>query len=165
MTSPPTTLGTDQGGLDVPEDAWRPRRRRRRVIGLVIVVLVVAAGAWVAIANPFSSKPSSAAGGASDNAYPTSLQAVQRENLSSQTEVSGTLAYAGATDIVLPAGTAPSELVQAQDAVAMAQQALGADESALQTAQRQMSPTHKPSPRPRRRSRRLMRPSHLTRPA
>ena len=132
MTAPPATVA-DQGDLEVPEDTWRSRRRRH-LIGLIIVVLVIAAGAWVAIANPFVSKPA-AAGGVSDNAYPTSLQAVEREDLSSQTEVSGTLTYAGATDIVLPAGTAPSELSQAQDAVAMAEQALGADKSALQTAQ------------------------------
>ena len=132
MTAPPATVA-DQGDLEVPEDTWRSRRRRH-LIGLIIVVLVIAAGAWVAIANPFVSKPA-AGGGVSDNAYPTSLQAVEREDLSSQTEVSGTLTYAGATDIVLPAGTAPSELSQAQDAVAMAEQALGADESALQTAQ------------------------------
>jgi len=98
MTAPPTTLGTDQGSLEVPEEGWRPRRRRRRVIVLVIVIVVIAAGAWVAIANPFASKPSSSGnGGAVDNAYPTSLQAVGRQDLSSQTEVSGTLTYAGAT--------------------------------------------------------------------
>ena len=135
MEKPPTTLGTDQTDLGIPEEAWRPRRQRRRVIGLVSVVVIVAAGVWVAIANPFASEPSAGGSGVTDNAYPTSLQAVEREDLSSQTEVSGTLTYAGATDVVLPAGTAPSELVQAQDAVAMAEQALGADESALQTAQ------------------------------
>jgi hypothetical protein len=110
------------------------------VIGLVIVVVVIAAAAWVAIANPFASKPA-ASGGTSDNAYPTSLQAVERQDLSSQTEVSGTLTYAGATDIVLPAGTAPSELAQAQDAVAMAEQTLGTDESAVQTAQQSNADT------------------------
>src|SRR5271155_1070219 len=136
MTAPSTALGTDHGDLEVPEDAWRPRRRRRRVTVLVIVALVIAAGIWVAIDNPFSSKPGAGSGGGvADNAYPTSLQAVERQTLSSQTEVSGTLTYAGATDLVLPAGTAPSELDQAQDAVAMAQQAVAADGSALQTAQ------------------------------
>src|ERR1700678_2985855 len=133
MTISPGT-GTNEEGSPGPEEQWRPRRRRWRIIALAAVVLIVAAGVWVATADPFASKAANA-NGVSDNPYPTSVTTVARQSISSQTEVSATLTYAGATEVVLPAGTAPSDLVQAQDAVSVAKQALESDEAALQATE------------------------------
>jgi peptidoglycan hydrolase-like protein with peptidoglycan-binding domain len=53
-----------------------------------------------------------------DNAFPTGVASVRRQLLSSQTLVSATLGYAGASTIVVPAGTAPSDVLQMRHAVA-----------------------------------------------
>ena len=65
--------------------------------------------------------------GAADNAFPTGVASVRRQSLSSQTLVSATLGYAGTSTIVAPAGTAPSDVLQAHHAVAN-------DEGTLQSA-------------------------------
>ncbi len=78
---------------------------------VVTVVIAFASGA-------FGSGGSK--GTSSDNSYPTSLQTVQRRDLSSQTQVNATLAYADSTTIVVPAGTAPSAVAQAAQAVTTA---------------------------------------------
>jgi hypothetical protein len=73
------------------------------------VVVVVGAGVGVWIANPFAST-GHAATGAVDSADPTSLATVTQQSLSSQTEVPGTLGYAGSYSVVVPAssGASPS---------------------------------------------------------
>ena len=78
---------------------------------VVTVVIAFASGA-------FGSGGSK--GTSSDNSYPTSLQTVQRRDLSSQTQVNATLAYADSTTIVVPAGTAPTAVAQAAQAVTTA---------------------------------------------
>lgn len=67
------------------------------VSGLVVVLVV--AGVWVAVTDPLAvSKPSGS--GVADNADPTGTYTVTREDLSSQTQVSATLGYAGSVSVV-----------------------------------------------------------------
>jgi hypothetical protein len=61
--------------------------------------VLVAAGVSVAIVNPFASGGSSRPGVAG-NADPTSLATLARQDLSSQTQVSATLGYAGSYSVV-----------------------------------------------------------------
>jgi len=96
--------------------AGRARRRLLAGTGLALVAAVV-----VLIAtDPFggSTKPG---GGVGDNATATSLATVTRQSLSSQTQVSGTLGYAGSSSIRVPSGTAPSAVSQAEQSVTNAQ--------------------------------------------
>ena len=99
--------------------------RRRVLVGVVLAVAVVAA--VLAIVDPFGGGASPSSAGI-DNGAPTSTQLVTREDLSSQTQVSATLAYADASVVAVPAGTAPTNVQQAQQSSASAQ-------SALETAQ------------------------------
>jgi peptidoglycan hydrolase-like protein with peptidoglycan-binding domain len=94
-------------------------RARRRVLAGAGLALVVAAVVLVAT-DPFASsgKPGD---GVTDNAGATSLYTVARRSLSSQTQVSGTLGYAGSSSIRVPSGTAPSAVSQAEQSVANAQ--------------------------------------------
>jgi peptidoglycan hydrolase-like protein with peptidoglycan-binding domain len=75
---------------------WRLGRPKRRLL-VAIALLLAAAGIGVAITNPFGGEPS---GGVSDNGSATSLAAVTRRSLSSQTQVDGTLGYAGDYSVV-----------------------------------------------------------------
>ncbi len=101
-------------------------------IGLTLAIVVVV----VVTVNPFGGpgKPS----GVSDNATPTSLATVTRRELSSQTQVSATLGFAGASSIRVPSGTPPSAVQQAEQSVAnsegmlqAARASLAADSNAL----------------------------------
>jgi peptidoglycan hydrolase-like protein with peptidoglycan-binding domain len=89
-----------------------PRRIALAGFGLVLVAVVVVV---LVVSDPFGSsrKP----GGVADNATPTSLATVNRRSLSSQTQVNATLGYAGAANIRVPAGTPPSAVQQAEQAV------------------------------------------------
>lgn len=91
-------------------------------MGLVLVAVVVLV---LVVSDPFAgpSKPS----GVADNTAATSLATVTQRPLSSQTPVTGTLGYAGASSIRMPSGTPPS-------AVAQAEQSVTAAEAMLQTA-------------------------------
>ncbi len=102
----------------------RSRSRRVALAGLALVLVAIVVLVLV-VADPFagSTKP----GGIADNAAATSLATVTRRALSSQTPVSGTLGYANASSIRVPAGTPPS-------AVAQAEQSVTASEGMLQTA-------------------------------
>ena len=90
-------------GVSVATDAFerrRPGAGRRRVWLVVVLGLVLtAAGTVVALADPFAAT-GSGKGGVLDNGYPTSLTAVTRGSLSSQTSVGGTLGYAGSYSVV-----------------------------------------------------------------
>jgi multidrug efflux pump subunit AcrA (membrane-fusion protein) len=107
-------------------------RNRGRALALAAFVLLAAAAVFI-LSDPLggSAKPS---GEVSDNAAPTSLATVRRQSLSSQMQVNGTLGYGGASSIRLPAGTPPS-------AVAQAQQAVLAAEERLRRAKRTLSAT------------------------
>jgi len=75
--------------------------RKRRRLGWVItaVVVLVAAGVVVAVTEPFATGGTSHSGVAG-NADPTSLYTVARQDLSSQTQVSATLGFAGSYSVV-----------------------------------------------------------------
>jgi multidrug efflux pump subunit AcrA (membrane-fusion protein) len=88
---------TDTGAAPIPSGG---RRRRRGSSWLLAAALVVAAaGVPLAVADPFASDPArpSATAGSSGT---TGLERVARESLSSQSEVSATLGYAGSYTVV-----------------------------------------------------------------
>jgi hypothetical protein len=99
-----------------------PRRLALAGIGLTLAVVVIVA---VVVVDPFGgpAKPSAV----SDNATPTSLATVTRRELSSQTQVSATLGFAGSSSVRVPSGTPPS-------AVQQAEQSVGNGEGMLQAA-------------------------------
>jgi hypothetical protein len=99
--------------------------RDRRVLAAAGLVLVVAVVVLI-VTNPFAGSSSSGSG-VGDNATATSLATVSSQSLSSQTQVSGTLGYAGSSNIRVPSGTPPS-------AVSQAQQSLTGAEGMLSTA-------------------------------
>ncbi|HTA31864.1 MAG TPA: hypothetical protein VK721_00425 [Solirubrobacteraceae bacterium] len=98
--------------------------RRGALAGLALVLVAIVVLVLV-VADPFAG--STDPGGIADNATATSLATVARRPLSSQTPVSGTLGYAGASSIRVPAGTPPS-------AVQQAEQSVTASEAMLRTA-------------------------------
>jgi peptidoglycan hydrolase-like protein with peptidoglycan-binding domain len=90
------------------------------------------------MANPFAGARGPSGSGV-DNGSATALATVTRQSLSSRTQVSGTLGYAGSSTIVAPAGTTPSDLQKAQLSVASAQAALQAAQAALATDSRTLA--------------------------
>jgi peptidoglycan hydrolase-like protein with peptidoglycan-binding domain len=107
------------------------RRRWRRALVLLLLAAVLAAVVVVVVGNPFAGGAGSRPGGTSDNTYPTSIQTVSEQSISSQTQASGTLGYAGDTTIRVPSGTAPSAVTQAQQAVTTDETMLANERSAL----------------------------------
>ncbi|HUB74855.1 MAG TPA: hypothetical protein VL979_12580 [Solirubrobacteraceae bacterium] len=103
--------------------------RNRRALAGAGLVAVAAVAALIAT-DPFAGPPA-AAGGVVDNATATSLATVTRRSLSSQTQVSGTLGYAGSSSIRVPSGTAPSAVSQARGSVTSAQGMLNAARASL----------------------------------
>lgn len=103
-----------------------------------VAVLLVAAGVVVAATDPFASG-SPSAGGASENGTGTATQTVVRRNLTSQTQVDGTLGYADASSVSLPAGTAPSSVLQAEQALAAARQSLAGAQATLASDSRALA--------------------------
>jgi peptidoglycan hydrolase-like protein with peptidoglycan-binding domain len=91
-------------------------------------VLVVVAAAVLAVWWPFGAAP--AGGGSFDNGEATGLATVARRSLTSQTQVSGTLGYAGSATIAVPSGTTPSALRQAEQTAASARATLAAAQTA-----------------------------------
>jgi hypothetical protein len=97
--APPSSTSTVEAGPTGSVGGHRPRRRRRWVALGVLAVVVVAAVVVIATVQPFTtdSPPTT---GVADNADPTSLATVARQDLSSQTEVAATLGYAGSYSVV-----------------------------------------------------------------
>ncbi len=79
-------------------DRGQRRSRRRRVVTVGALVLVGVAIA-VVVANPFAGNGGTP-GGLADNADPTSVTTVSQGDISSQTQVSGTLGYSGSYTVV-----------------------------------------------------------------
>jgi Putative peptidoglycan binding domain len=106
-----------------------PAGRRRRKVPWVIAVVVVlgAAGVGVAVINPFAPAGASS-GGVADNGDGTAIYTVSRQDLSSQTEVSATLGYAGSYTIAVPSGASAQDVAQARQTVTEDQQTLSAAE-------------------------------------
>lgn len=83
-----------------PPDHERGKRRttRRRVVTVGTLVLVGAAIA-VVVVNPFAGNAGTP-GGLADNSDPTSVTTISQGDISSQTQVSGTLGYSGSYSVV-----------------------------------------------------------------
>jgi multidrug efflux pump subunit AcrA (membrane-fusion protein) len=108
--------------------AGRARRRALAGAGLALVVAVV-----VLIAtDPFGGGGNST-DGIADNASAISLTAVKQQSLSQQTQVSGTLGYAGSSSIRIPSGIAPSAVTQAAQQVTSAETMLASARATLAT--------------------------------
>jgi hypothetical protein len=75
------------------------RRRRKLSWSIAVVAILVAAGVSAAVARPFSAGPISHSQVA-NNVGQTSLYRVARQDLSSRTQVSATLGYAGNYSVV-----------------------------------------------------------------
>jgi hypothetical protein len=89
----------------------RSPSRRAVLVGSALVLVAIAAVVLV-VTDPFGG--SSAPAGVADNAAAISLATVTRRALSSQTSVNGTLGYADASSVRVPAGTPPSAVAQAE---------------------------------------------------
>jgi HlyD family secretion protein len=96
-----TSPVTEQLPLAPHDHAAAPAGRRRHkapwVIGVVVVLVTAAVS--VAVANPFATGGSSRPG-VMNSADPTGTYTVTRQDLSSQTQVSATLGYAGSYSVV-----------------------------------------------------------------
>jgi peptidoglycan hydrolase-like protein with peptidoglycan-binding domain len=119
--------------------------RRLALVGLGLVLVAVAVTV-LAVSDPFSGNGKQ--GGASDNTSATSLATVTQQTLSSQTQVSATLGYAGAANIRVPTGTPPSAVQQSEEEVSNgehmlegARTALAADAASLADAQARTTAT------------------------
>jgi hypothetical protein len=97
------------------------------ISGLAIAVAAIV----LVVANPFGR--GSGASGLVDNSFPTGVATVERRSLSSQTQVSATLGFANPSTISVPAGTAPSDVVSAHQAVTADADAVQAAEATLAT--------------------------------
>jgi multidrug efflux pump subunit AcrA (membrane-fusion protein) len=111
-------------GVDPPRG--RARRRTLAIVGLVLVVAVVV----VIATDPFGGSGKST-GGVVDNATATSLATVRSRSLAQQTQVSGTLGYAGSSSIRVPSGTAPSAVQQSSQQVTSAEAMLASATATL----------------------------------
>jgi hypothetical protein len=98
-------------------------------VGAAAAVVVVGA-ATIVVVRPFGGAAPSGAGEL-DNGAATSLVSLSRRDLSSQTQVSATLGYAGPSAISVPAGTAPASVLQAQQAVASARTSVESAQATL----------------------------------
>lgn len=104
---------------------------RRRLLAGGVALLVIA-GAVLGVTDPFAT--SQAGQGVHDNSYPTATRLVSERSLTSQTEVSATLGYAGSYTISLPSGTASSQVASEQQALRQAEEQLSSDEAVLSAA-------------------------------
>jgi Putative peptidoglycan binding domain len=103
--------------------------RRRLLAGAGLITLVAAIA--VAVADPFAGHAAGGQGSSLDNGSPTSTSRVERTSLASQTQVSGTLGFAGSWTVSIPAGTAPSAVSQAEQAVTSARSQLATAEAGV----------------------------------
>jgi multidrug efflux pump subunit AcrA (membrane-fusion protein) len=118
------------GSTDELSSVGPPRgRARRRVLAIVGLALVVAVVVVIAT-DPFGGSGKST-GGVVDNASAVSLVSVKRQSLSQQTQVSGTLGYAGSSSIRVPSGTAPSAVQQSSQQVTSAETMLASARATL----------------------------------
>jgi len=104
-----------------------------------VVALVVALIA-LGVTDPFAASPNSR--GFTDNANPTGRATVTERTLSSQTEVSATLGYAGSFTVAVPSGTSVATITQARSAVQMAAAQVATARSALAQAVAAAAPTN-----------------------
>ena len=126
---------------DIGPSRGRDRRRVLAWAGLALVAVVVV----LIVTDPFGGSAKSG-GGVGDNGTATSLATVTRRSLASQTQVSGTLGYAGSSSIRVPSGTAPSachrrssRLTNVEGMLSTARVSLAADSEALADQQATVS--------------------------
>jgi hypothetical protein len=131
---------------NTPDDSIEARRRlrvwrlaRRRSVALIATALVIAL-IVVVVVNPFA-RPSSKSNGFSANSYPTSIATVKLQTLTSQTQVSATLGYAGNHVVSLPSGTPSSTIAQVNVAAQSAHEKVVQDTAALADARRVLGPS------------------------
>jgi len=113
-----------------PARSGRLRPSRRWLIALAVAA-ALAVTAVVLLTTGVFRGGGSGGGGVADNPYPTAVTHVQRESLSEQTQVSATLTYAGSATIVVPSGTSPASLLQAQQQVISDEGMLSSADAAL----------------------------------
>jgi hypothetical protein len=96
-----STTAEHQPATAPPLDAALDGRRRpgRRVVLTVGALVLVGAAIALVVANPFAGSAGTP-GGLADNTDPTSVTTIAQEDISSQTEVSGTLGYSGTYTVV-----------------------------------------------------------------
>jgi hypothetical protein len=97
VTAVPAAPGQPQHGQ--PQHGPAPRRRKKALAAAVAAIALAGAGVSVGLANPFADRARPGGGGA-DNGAATSLAAVTRQSLSSQTSVNGTLGYTGGDTVI-----------------------------------------------------------------
>ena len=107
----------------------RPHWRKARWI-IALVAVLVGAGVAVVITKPFSSGGAGSPGVA-ENTAATGIYTVSRRDLSSQTQVTATLGYAGSYSITAPSGASAQQVAQAQQAIAEDQLTLSADQQTV----------------------------------
>jgi peptidoglycan hydrolase-like protein with peptidoglycan-binding domain len=110
-------------------------RRRWPSLALLGVVAVAIAVVVVEIVGGGGGS----GGGLSDNASAISLASVTRQALSSQTQVSGTLGYTGASKILVPGGASPSTVLKAAQSVAAGETSSQAAAATLSADQRTLA--------------------------
>lgn len=126
MPQAAAAAGSSEEGSGVGPPRGRARRRLLAIVGLVLVVAVVV----VIATDPFGG-PGKSTGGVVDNASAVSLASVKRQSLSQQTQVSGTLGYAGSSSIRVPSGTAPTAVQQSSQQVTSAEAMLASARATL----------------------------------
>jgi peptidoglycan hydrolase-like protein with peptidoglycan-binding domain len=119
-----------------------PRRGRWAALAVIVVIVIVV---LLIVFEPFHSSPKASASVA-DNSTPTSVTTVKRQSLSSQTQLDGTLGYAGSSKILVPSGNAPTvvqqseqQLASGEAQLASVQRSLASDSAALQRAHSQLA--------------------------
>jgi hypothetical protein len=128
------SVDSDGGRSTIGRQAGRARRRALAAIGLASVV----AAAILIVSDPFGGSDEAGAG-VTDNATAISLVPVKRQSLSQQTQVSGTLGYAGSASIRMPSGTAPSAVQQASQQVTSVEAMLATASSTLASDTRSLA--------------------------
>jgi uncharacterized membrane protein YgcG len=84
------------------------RRPRRRWLAVAVVVVILIAGVAVAVGVGAFGKNGSPSAGAAGSGYATSVFAVRRESLTSQSQQDATLGDAGAYTVVVPQSSSSS---------------------------------------------------------
>jgi multidrug efflux pump subunit AcrA (membrane-fusion protein) len=103
------------------------RRRRKAPWAIAGAIVVIAAGVGVAMVDPFTTGgPGSSA--VAESTDPTGTYTVTRQDLSSATQVSATLGYAGSYTIAVASGTSAQAVAQDQETVTEDKETLSADE-------------------------------------
>jgi hypothetical protein len=101
----------------------------------------VIVGIIVAVTDPFGPSTSSSTG-VTDNEYPTSTTTVTEQTLSSQTQESATLGYAGSYTVSIPTGLPASTITQDRSTAEAAETAITEAKAALASAEATAKPSN-----------------------